>query len=402
MNHIKLIRDDATHQQALARLDYLMEADPQENSAEAEELEVLSVLIEHYEEQHFPIDLPDPIAAIEFRMDQLGLKAKDLIPYIGSASKVSEVLNGTRKLSLNMIRRLNEGLKIPAEVLIREPAQKAAVSAEIDWRSFPLNEMRKRGYFPNFSGTPKELREYAEEWLSSFLDSIPGGRSLRPTLLRSSARLRASKKVTDAYALWAWQVRVMQKASAITLPTEYRKGVVTEKLMVDIAQLSSAENGPALARERLAQHGIYLIVEPHLPKTYMDGAVCTCPEGNPIIALTLRYDRLDNFWFTLLHELAHISLHLDGENGWFIDDLDATSDDQQEVEADKLAESTLIPISKTALHGFSSADEVKGLADTLKISPCIIAGRLRHDFKSHQLFGTQFREQVRYLFAEYG
>ncbi|MBD3619119.1 MAG: hypothetical protein HUJ28_06590 [Chromatiales bacterium] len=126
MTHIKLIKSEQEHEQALARLMHSMDVDPEPGSAEADELEVLSVLIERYEEEQFPMDPPDPIEAIKFRMDQQGLKNKDLVPYIGSAPKVSEVLNGKRQLSLKMIRRLSDGLGIPAEVLIREPAQQVA------------------------------------------------------------------------------------------------------------------------------------------------------------------------------------------------------------------------------------------------------------------------------------
>jgi len=126
MTHIKLIKSEQEHGQALARLMHLMDVDPEPGSAEADELDVLAVLIERYEEAQFPMDPPDPIEAIKFRMDQQGLKNKDLIPYIGSAPKVSEVLNGKRQLSLNMIRRLSDGLGIPAEVLIREPSKQVA------------------------------------------------------------------------------------------------------------------------------------------------------------------------------------------------------------------------------------------------------------------------------------
>jgi HTH-type transcriptional regulator/antitoxin HigA len=87
-----------------------------------DELELWSLLVENYEEEHFPIDPPDPIEAIRFRMDQEGLTRADLIPYLQSKSKVSEVLSGKRPLSLSMIRALHSGLKIPAEVLVQEAA----------------------------------------------------------------------------------------------------------------------------------------------------------------------------------------------------------------------------------------------------------------------------------------
>jgi len=117
----KIIRTETEYKAALKRIDVLMDNNPDPTSAEGEELELLSLLIECYEEEKYPIDLPDPVSAIRFRMEQQGLKNKDLIPFIGSASKVSEVLSGQRNLSLTMIRNLVKGLAIPAEVLIGKP-----------------------------------------------------------------------------------------------------------------------------------------------------------------------------------------------------------------------------------------------------------------------------------------
>ncbi len=118
MTRPKVIRTEQDYKEALERLEALMDARP--GSRQAEELDLLATLVEAYEERAFPIDLPDPIDAIRFRMEQQGLRQKDLIPFIGSASGVSEVLNRRRPLSLRMIRALHEGLGIPAEVLIRE------------------------------------------------------------------------------------------------------------------------------------------------------------------------------------------------------------------------------------------------------------------------------------------
>jgi HTH-type transcriptional regulator/antitoxin HigA len=89
------------------------------DSAEGERLEVLGTLVQAYEAKHYAIDPPDPIEAIKFRMEQSGLTVKDLVPYIGPLNRVYEVLSGKRSLSLSMIRRLSDGLHIPAEILIR-------------------------------------------------------------------------------------------------------------------------------------------------------------------------------------------------------------------------------------------------------------------------------------------
>ena len=115
---IKPIRTKKDYKEAMLRVDTLWDA--KENSIEEDELDVITTLIEAYEEKNFPISKPNPIDAIKFRMDQVGLTDKDLTAFIGARSKVSEVLSKRRGLSLPMIRKLSHGLKIPAESLIQE------------------------------------------------------------------------------------------------------------------------------------------------------------------------------------------------------------------------------------------------------------------------------------------
>jgi HTH-type transcriptional regulator/antitoxin HigA len=116
----KVIKTEAEYEQALKEAETLIELDPKSGTEDGDRLELLTLLISNYEESHFPLPLPDPIEAIKFRMEQQGLAPKDIIPYIGSRSKVSEVLNGKRPLSLKMLRALQKGLRIPAEVLLQE------------------------------------------------------------------------------------------------------------------------------------------------------------------------------------------------------------------------------------------------------------------------------------------
>jgi HTH-type transcriptional regulator/antitoxin HigA len=115
----KIIKTETEHKAALARIEKIFDA--KSGSPEGDELELLTMLVEQYEEASVLIGLPDPIEAIRFRMAQQNLRNRDLIPYIGSASKVSEVLSGRRGLSIAMIRNLAQGLGIPAEVLIGKP-----------------------------------------------------------------------------------------------------------------------------------------------------------------------------------------------------------------------------------------------------------------------------------------
>lgn len=116
--NIKPIKSNKSYQEALNRLDIIFDASP--GTSQGDELEVLSILIDHYEKEKFPIDFPDPVEAIKFRMEQLGLKQKDLADIVGHKSRISEILNRKRKLTLDMVRKISESLSIPTELLIKE------------------------------------------------------------------------------------------------------------------------------------------------------------------------------------------------------------------------------------------------------------------------------------------
>lgn len=117
---IKPIKTDADYRVALQEIEMLMMAEP--DSPQGEKLDVLVTLIEAYEAKHFPLDLPDPVAAIKFEMERKSLTVKDLEPMIGKSNRVYEILNHKRSLTLSMIWRLHEGLGIPAESLIKPPS----------------------------------------------------------------------------------------------------------------------------------------------------------------------------------------------------------------------------------------------------------------------------------------
>jgi HTH-type transcriptional regulator/antitoxin HigA len=116
MMNIHPINTQGDYDTALRRIDALMDAEP--GSEEGAELDVLVTLVEAYERKNFPVDAPDPVAAILFRMEQMGMTRKDLEPLLGGRNRVSEVLNRKRTLSLKQIRRLHDGLNIPFENLI--------------------------------------------------------------------------------------------------------------------------------------------------------------------------------------------------------------------------------------------------------------------------------------------
>ncbi len=112
------IRNETDYQNALERLEVIFDA--KRGTEEGDELEILAILIDNYENEHFPIEMPDPISAIKFRMEQMGMKQKDLVEMVGYKSRVSEIMSKKRKLTLDMIRKLNTHLNIPTEVLVQE------------------------------------------------------------------------------------------------------------------------------------------------------------------------------------------------------------------------------------------------------------------------------------------
>jgi len=414
---IKMIDTEEEYQRSLERLDVLMDAAP--GSPQEAELDLLSYLVDKYEQEHFPIELPDPVEAIKFRMQQQGLTRKDLIPYIGSQSKVSEVLNRKRPLSLSMMRALHAGLGIPAEVLLQEPGRQLG-EARYNPADYPLKEMVQAGYFPGVD-TLRKFKERAEELLQDFFALLervePQEMICRNTHAKTKSGLvvasghenyqvadrsspvpdenhgEARAYEMDKNALRAWQTRALWLCAQQKLPP-YKQGVVTEGFIRRVINLSAFPKGPLMAEQALIGCGIHFVILPHLPRTYLDGASFKAPDGRPVIGITLRYDRLDNFWFTLAHELAHVLLHLGKHNIAFFDDIEhgpQFSGNQQEDEANQLSARLLIPheaweACKETLIATLDEHRVVELAQDLDISPAIVAGRVRWEIDNYAIF----------------
>lgn len=395
----KLIKRHQDHEAALDRIEAIFDARP--GTPEGDELELLLTLVDLYEDKVFPIDLPSPIDAIKFRMTQQNLKAKDLIPFIGSAPKVSEVLAGKRTLSLTMIRKLVNRLGIPAEVLLQQPGAALHSEAALEQgRHFPLAEMISRGWFKGFKGNLATARAQLDDLLSAFAGPL-GTNALVPALNRQHIRLGSKP---DPYALTAWGIRVIGLAMRETLPS-YKTKTITHEFLRELSRLSYLDHGPLLAKEYLNKNGIHLICEAHLPGTHLDGAAMRLSDRSPLVALTLRHDRLDNFWFTLFHELAHISLHLDKDDveGFYDDITDMSKRDKCEKEADEMAAKGLIPTSEwnaARLKRNSRTADVIAFAERLRISSSIPAGRIRYESKDFAVFRPLLgSNKVRAMFA---
>ncbi|MEZ5851477.1 MAG: ImmA/IrrE family metallo-endopeptidase [Hyphomicrobiaceae bacterium] len=402
MFQVRAIKSADDYAAALARVEALWEAD--EGTPEAEELDVVSTLIESYEDKHFPAEVVSPVDAIRFRMGQQGLTNRDLVPLIGSPNRVSEVLNGKRTLTLAMIRALHTTLRIPADLLIAEargalPAEDAAV----DWNRFPIAQLAARGWIKKITN----IKENAEEIMRGMIAAAGGFEAAALSLRKKNDSSRRNAKM-DGYALHAWCLHVMATGRSKELAKSYKRGVVNPAFLTDVVRLSARSDGPRAAQEYLAGYGIALVIAHHLPRTHLDGAVMMAPEGHPVIGMTLRHNRLDNFWFCLLHELAHIGRHIDTDtSAVFVDDLDlaATDDDTKEHEADAWAREASVPDKVWERHAVATKPTILNicaLASELRISPAIVAGRVRRASNNYKRFSDMVGNgEVRRQFVEW-
>ncbi len=394
-----VIKNEAGYKKAMEEIENLIVLDPEPGSEEAEKLDLLSVLVEKYESERYTFDLPNPLEAIRFRMEEQNLRQKDLVPFIGGKSKVSEVLSGKRALTVSMIRALHEGLGIPLKVLVQDAPEKIEDSSEIEWEKFPVKEMVKRGWI---EASAKEIKSKTQELIESFFKPL-GGVGQTPVFCRRTLVERSGKKM-DTYALWAWTAQVLIAASEMDL-VPYKETTIDEGFLKRVAELSLSSTGPLDAQKHLTEHGIALVIEPHLPKTHLDGAAMIADSGNPVIGLTLRHDRIDNFWYNLIHELVHVWKHLKGTEEAFIDDLDSDSGrNPREREADRITGETLIPRSiwkRSDAFRQRTPDAITQLALQLKIHPSIVAGRIRHDTKNYYILSNMVGTgKVRELFKD--
>ncbi|MBK6660357.1 MAG: hypothetical protein IPG43_20470 [Proteobacteria bacterium] len=245
-SNIKPIRSEQDYEAALARIDALMDAEP--STSEFDELDILADLVEAYENKHEPMGYPSPIAAIEFRMEQANLSPRDLIPFIGSRAKVSEVLSGKRAITMPMARALHEHLAIPAEVLLHKASDHGDQPlANLEWSRFPLLAMAKLGWIPK----GRDLVRNAEAIIQGLIERAGGQNVAGAVLYKKNDHLRANAKM-DAYALNAWCWQVLAQANAAKPKAKYKRGTVTLEFLKSLARLSRAEDGPRQAKALLA------------------------------------------------------------------------------------------------------------------------------------------------------
>lgn len=392
---MKLLKTPEQHAEALKRVGLLAARGEQLTESQQDEFEVLVALCEKYENETQTLAPPTPLEAIRFRMDQMGYKQKDLAALVGGASRASEIMGGKRGLTTEMIRRLRDEWHIPSDSLLGgstpptpDPsAPSPGALGAYDPKSYPLKQMYGRGYFPKYSDDWKSHRKAAAELLQDLFSRGSGSR-LEPALCRQGG---GEKSKINPRALEAWQQRVLVRAEDKNDLPAYDPSALDENFLRWLAGLSSLPEGPRLACDALEDKGIAVIIEPHLDQTHLDGAAMLAGDKRPVIGLTLRHNRLDNFWFTLFHEIGHVLKHLSPERPAILDvDIDRKKTGPIEAEADRFALDTLIPPDAWAgqIRQLQYAAEIRAAAKRLCVHPAVIAGRLRREANDYRLHRT--------------
>ncbi len=317
-----------------------------------------------------------------------GLSQTDLAESLGLKAQQVQRYEATSYMSASLARLMDVAnilrVRVSASYGAGEDRSEGAIYAwsdagSVEWNKFPLREMAKRGWIKG-----NDLAVSARTWFHQV-----AGPQFATALHRKKMH---SGNAPNEHALLAWQARVLQKAN-----DDFEAGLIGEfnlddRWLSQLVALTKDSDGPRKARDLLGRNGIVMVVQSHLPGTYLDGAAMVAPFGNPVVALTLRFDRLDNFWFVLFHELGHVFLHLYNSLRFdFFDEEDGHQGDQYEENADKFSLDHLIPQDawRKCLSRFALTEEAVLIdAEKLGISASIIVGRIRKERNDYRLFSN--------------
>lgn len=292
-----------------------------------------------------------------------------------------------RSISLSGLQRVARTLGVTLTAHIDQPLREP-------W--LPSYEMSK--------GELQKVLKHAREngWLDKADQSDDNGISqLRRTVAEhvgeygTPSLLRTGFNVHDLSKDWfllAWKAQVTRSALRLIQRKKPKYRPLNMSWLSELVKLSAFEDGPLRAKEMLAEQGILLVIEPQIAGMRVDGAAFLIDE-HPVIGLTIRLDTVDNFWFTLMHEIGHVILHYrTGLASGFFDDFEHLEIDEMEEEANRFAQNMLIPDavwSKSPARIAKTAEPVERLAKQLGIAPAIIFGRLRMERKNYKIFSDK-------------
>ena len=262
------------------------------------------------------------------------------------------------------------------------------------WQEFPAKEMVRRGWFDLPRGA-----DPIEATKAYFLQAA--GSHFASALHRKKMR---GENPPNEHALLAWQARILERAKRRIEEWELPPFELDDRWLPELVALTRRQDGPKRARNLLARKGIALVTEEHLQGTYLDGAAMLAHSDHPVIGLTLRHDRRDNFWFVLFHELGHVFLHLfEGVRYDFFDDDRSEARDSIEIDADRFALNALIPDDEweQCLSRFALSEEAVRIdANNLNIDESIIAGRIRREQGNYTILNDLIQTGVRVQLQE--
>jgi HTH-type transcriptional regulator/antitoxin HigA len=327
-----------------------------------------------------------------------GLSQKGLGERLGMKEQQIQRYEQERYLTANLTRvaEVAEALQLDLFAFLetREDTVRDKIAPNLkgiigfDLTKLPVKEMKKRGWLEQMPMLPT-MAPLADDDLAAAFVSQGFQGQWRPSLQKQHVRMGSEQ---DPYALLAWKAQVLLKARRISAGLQGGHQTFDVHAAIKrLVALSALPDGPIKAADVLRENGIILVFEKHLPATYLDGAAMLLEDGVPVIGLTLRFDRLDNFWFVLLHEVAHVVLHRErGLREGFFDEDQAAPQDKLEQEADEFANSAFIPAEvwhRAFVRFTASSEQVKQFALERKVGPAIVAGRIRRERGDWTLFG---------------
>jgi HTH-type transcriptional regulator / antitoxin HigA len=333
-----------------------------------------------------PSRVPTPGKILSRELEARGWTQKDLAEIIGRpVQTINEIIRGTKQITPETAIELSQALGTSPEFwtnleakyrlhLAGKEKQEEETEQNITRKSrlytiLPISELIKNGWIKKADSIDDLEQQVCRFLCIPSLDEIPQ--------LDVNFRCSEHREPEDISRIaWVKRVENLAKEQIVTCFDRTK----LENAIPEILACAEQVENIVLIPKLLADLGVHFVIVPHLSKTYLDGAAFYL-ESNPVIALTLRYDRIDSFWFTLMHELAHIVL---GHQGSFLDNLDALEENEEETEANQKAAEWLIhsqPLNDFIIRNKKvfSRKAIEKFSQTQSRHPGIILGRLQHD-----------------------
>lgn len=358
-------------------------------------------------------DFKSPGQALKYFLDQKEWTQEDL-SYILSVSlkHTNEIIKDKKPISLEIAKLLENvfefkaiqwielGAKYQLQTESKDGREKSVKLKADIYKYMPINELIKKGWIKNTADLDKEIKAFWNLPQNSHLDLSFLDSKKHSLEYRKSEVHEAS---FNEYNALIWRQMALNFAREMKVKPFNKKGLL--QLMNEMHSYTTHENGIKDFLRDLSNVGVRFVFLSHLSKTYLDGAAFLSTDGDPVIALTGRYDRVDNFWFTLAHELGHVALHLTngGSDSIFVDDTTKSkglrSHSTKEIEANNKAEEILhhdeIVTYFLGKTNYITDEHVEEFAQKKDIHPSIVIGTLAHNEMASYSTLHRFKESVR-------